>query len=63
MIKQRLPKVPKVSNWEQMSNVNNFLYYREKLKTEIDLTKIITYRSKFNELNSSIKTFSDALNS
>lgn len=55
MIKQRLPKVPKVINWEQMSNMNNLLYYREKLKTETDVDKINIYQNRFNKLKAIIK--------
>jgi len=54
--------IGKVINWEQMSNMNNLLYYKEKLKTETDVDKIHKFTLEFNKIKASIKKYKDSLN-
>lgn len=50
MKKERLPRVPKVANWEKMNIANSILHYKELFDREENEHKKEMYIKRLNEL-------------
>lgn len=57
MKKQRLPRTPRVANWEMMAEINSLMNSVEVLKTETNLEKRAIYQNRFDEAQSNIRQF------